>query len=389
MTARPVPLFDLGAQHAEIETQVSEAVARVMARQDFVRGPEVEGFEKLLADYCGAGHGVACGSGTDALLLSLMAEGIGPGDRVICPAFSFFSTASVVKRLGAEIVFADLDPKTLCVGAEQVESALGRDGPAAALIAVHLFGASAPMDELLDLSRKDGMTLIEDAAQAIDARDDSGQPVGTRGDYGCFSFYPTKNLGAYGDGGIILTNDPERSERLRRLRDHGEGPAGEHPLLGINSRLDGMQAAILSVKLRHLPRWTNLRQTHAATYNKCLDDLGAGVGAGRFEALDLPVRRPLSPVAPARHVYHHYVVRVPAEHRDSLRTYLTAAQIGTGLYYPVPLHLQPSLAGQGAPLKLPVAEAAAKECLALPVHPSLSTEQVHYVVDEIRSYFAG
>ncbi|MCH2186829.1 DegT/DnrJ/EryC1/StrS family aminotransferase [Myxococcota bacterium] len=387
MTARPVPLFDLGAQHAEIKAEVGEAVARVMAEQNFVRGSEVEGFEKQIAEYSGAGYAVACGSGTDALLLSLMAQGIGPGDRVVCPAFSFFSSASVIKRLGAEILFADVDPQTLCIGPEQVESALHRNDSASALIAVHLFGATAPMDALMDLSRKKGLALIEDAAQAIDARDDAGERAGIRGDYGCLSFYPTKNLGAYGDGGMIFTKDPDRAERLRRLRDHGEGPAGRHSLLGINSRLDGIQAAILSVKLRHLSRWTDARGSHAALYDQCFDELGSGIGAGDFEQLDLPLRRPLRPVPPARHVYHHYVVRVAAEHRDPLRAHLERAQIGTGLYYSVPLHLQPSLAGPAAPLQRPVAEAAAQECLALPIHPFLCREQIHFVVDSIRDYF--
>lgn len=385
-----MPLFDLGAQHAEIKEEVAEAVARVMAEQNFVRGSEVEGFEKLIAEHTGAGYAVACGSGTDALLLSLMAQGIGPGDRVVCPAFSFFSSASVIKRLGAEIIFADVDPQTLCIGPKQVESALGCNDSVSALIAVHLFGATAaPIDALVDLSRKNGLALVEDAAQAIDARDDSGGRAGIRGDYGCLSFYPTKNLGAYGDGGMIFTQDPDRADRLRRLRDHGEGPAGHHPLLGINSRLDGIQAAILSVKLRHLSRWTQARRSHAALYDQCFDDLGGGVGSGSFEALDLPLRRPLSPAPPALHVYHHYVVRVAAEHRDPLRAHLGRYQIGTGLYYPVPLHLQPSLAGRTAPPALPVSEAAAQECLALPVHPSLCSEQIHFVVDAIRRYFEG
>ena len=384
-----MPLFDLRAQHAEIESEVGEAVARVMTEQNFVRGPEVEGFEKRMVEYSGARYAVACGSGTDALLLSLMDQGIGPGDRVVCPAFSFFSSASVIKRLGAEIIFADVDPQTLCIGPEQVESALHGHASAAALIAVHLFGATAPMDALLDLSRNKGLALIEDAAQAIDACDQSGERAGIRGDYGCLSFYPTKNLGAYGDGGMIFTEDPDRDDRLRRLRDHGEGPAGHHALLGINSRLDGIQAAILSVKLRHLSRWTDARRSHAALYDQCFDDLGGGIGAGGFATLDFPLRRPLRPDPPARHVYHHYVVRVAAEHRDRLRTHLERAQIGTGLYYPTPLHLQPSLAGPGAPPKLPVAEAAAQECLALPVHPALCSEQIQAVVDAIRSYFEG
>ena len=384
-----MPLFDLGAQHAEIESEVGEAIARVLAEQNFVRGSEVEDFEKRMVEYSGAGYAVACGSGTDALLLSLMSQGIGPGDRVVCPAFSFYSSASVIKRLGAEILFADVDPQTLCIGPEQVESALHGHDSASALIAVHLFGATAPMDELLHLSRDTGLALIEDAAQAIDARDDSGQRAGIRGDYGCLSFYPTKNLGAYGDGGMILTEDPEQDDRLRRLRDHGEGPAGHHALLGINSRLDGIQAAILSEKLRHLSRWTEARRAHAALYDQCFDDLGGGIGAGGFETLEFPLRRPLNPAPPARHVYHHYVIRVAAAHRDPLRTHLERAEIGTGLYYPTPLHLQPSLVGPAAPPKLPVAEAAAQECLALPVHPALCSEQIHSVVDAIRRYFEG
>ena len=383
-----VPLFDLEAQHAPIAAELAKAIERVTTTQRFVQGPEVERFERSLSEHCGAKQAIGCASGTDALLLSLMSAGIGPGDRVICPAFSFFSTASVIARLGAEAVFADVDPQTLCLGVEQAEAALARVGTASALIAVHLFGATAPMEGLQDFCEQQGLTVIEDAAQAIDARDESGQVAGTRGDYGCISFYPTKNLGAYGDGGIIFTQESDRGERLRQLREHGEGPAGEYHLAGLNSRLDAIQAAILRVKLGQLSKWNRARQSNASLYDECFDELGGGVGVGDYGERRLPLFRPRRPVHPAQHVYHHYVVRVPAENRESLRRHLSELEVGTGVYYPLPLHLQPYFAErQSAPLHLPEAEAASHECLALPVHPTVSREQIQYVVDSIRRYF--
>jgi dTDP-4-amino-4,6-dideoxygalactose transaminase len=381
-------MLDLPAQHARIAGEIDAAIARVISSGGFVRGAEVLAAERAIADYCEAGHAVACGSGSDALLLALMARGIGPGDRVICPALTFFSTAAAVTRLGAVPVFADVDPDSFCVDAAAVREAVARGGRPRALIAVHLFGRAAPIDELLELAAELDVPLVEDVAQAIGARDAAGRRAGSGGDAGCLSFYPSKNLGALGDGGMILTDDGELAERLRLLRDHGTGPGGLHHVVGINSRLDAIQAAVLRVKLPHLDDWTNARQERAARYHDALVGAGAGVGAGSFEGLGLPVRVPSLPPRPARHVLHHYVVRVPEEDREPLRARLAQAGIESGVYYPTPLHQQPCFAGVSAGVpRLPHAEAAARENIAIPVHPELGKEQQARVITAIRGYF--
>jgi len=384
-----VPMLDLPAQHARIAREVEAAIARVVASQAFIQGPEVAGLERALADYCEVDHAVACGSGSDAILLALMAHGIGPGDRVVCPAFTFFSTAAAIARLGAEPVFADVDPGDFCIDATAVRDAIRRTGAPRALIVVHLFGQAAPMDELVALAAELGVPLIEDAAQAIGARDASGHRVGSRGDGGCLSFYPTKNLGGFGDGGMLLTRDADLAERVRVLRDHGASPPQVHRVVGINSRLDALQAAVLRAKLPHLDDWTSARQARAARYQEALAEAGAGVGPGGYDDLTLPVRLPSWPVRPARHVFHHYVIRVPAAHRDPLRAHLDRLGVASEVYYRTALHRQPCFgAASGRVPDLPHAEAAADEGLAIPVHPELDKDQQTRVVEGIRRYFA-
>ncbi len=389
MSEPRVPLFDLRVQDERLAPEIERAVARVLASGQYVRGGEVAAFERAVAEHCGVVEAVACGSGSDALLLSLMAHGIGPGDRVVCPAFTFFSTAAAIARLGAEPVFADVDPDTLCSGADEVRTAIERSGPPAALLAVHLFGRAAEMDGLVELAGALDVPLVEDAAQSIGAFDSSGRQVGTRGHGGCLSFYPTKNLGGYGDGGMVLCRSADLAARLRVLRDHGEEPSGEHRVVGINSRLDAIQAAVLAAKLPHLDAWNHARQDHAAVYGELLGELGAEAGSGAFDGPGLPLRLPAVPRRPASHVFHHYVVRVPARHREALRAHLADRGVGSGVYYSRPLHQQPCFAGSGGqPPSLPATEAAARESLTIPVHPRLSKDQLAYVVESIRSYFA-
>lgn len=389
MSEPRVPMLDLRAQHAAIADEIADAMSRVVASQRFVDGDEVAGLERALAGYCETEHAVACGSGSDALLLSLMDLGIGPGQRVICPAFTFFATASAIARLGAEPVFADVDADGLCLSVDTVKHAIERSGPPDAIIAVHLFGRVAAMDDLLGLAREVGAPLIEDAAQAIGARDAAGRRAGSRGAAGCLSFYPTKNLGAYGDGGMILCRDGDRADRLRVLRNHGATSPYRHDVIGINSRLDAIQAAILRAKLAHLDAWTSARQGHAAAYHDALSAAGAGLGPGGFDGLALPIRLPNAPPRPAAHVFHQYVIRVPAADREGLRAHLSRAGIDTAVYYPIALHQQRCFAGLpgGVPC-LPESEAAARECLALPVHAELGKEQQARVVAALCGFFA-
>jgi len=382
-----VPFLDLKAQHAEIAGEVAEAIRRVVESQRFVFGPEVESLEREIAEYCEAPYAVSCASGSDAILLSLMAHGVGPGDEVICPAYSFFATAGCIARLGAIPVFADIDPDTFNVSSETVEHAsLGR-GRLKAILLVHLYGQAAPMDELLALAETLGVPLIEDAAQSIGARDSSGRRVGSRSRAGCFSFYPSKNLGAYGDGGIVTTGDAELAGRLRILRDHGAEPRNRHAVVGLNSRLDALQAAVLRVKLQRLDAWTTERRRRAAAYDELFLKAGAAAGSGGFGARELLLGVPLCGQEPALHVFNQYVIRVPAELRDALRGHLAQHSIGSEVYYPVPLHLQECFQGAGpATGELPNAEAAAGETLALPIFPELRDAQQQRVAATIQAF---
>jgi len=382
-----VPFVDLQAQHAEIAGEVAEAIQGVVESQRFLFGPEVESLEREIAAYCDAPHAVSCASGSDAILLSLMAHGVGPGDEVICPAYTFFATAGCIARLGAVPVFADIDPDTFNVSTETVERAARDRERLKAVLPVHLYGGAAPMDELLALAETLGVPLIEDAAQAIGARDSSGRRVGSRSRAGCFSFYPTKNLGAYGDGGIITTVDPELAGRLRVLRDHGAERRGRHAVVGLNSRLDALQAAVLRVKLKRLDAWTTARRQRAAFYDELFRKAGAAAGSGGFGAPGLPLRVPLCGPEPSLHVFNQYVIRVPSELRDALRSQLAGQRIASEVYYPVPLHLQECFRGPGTGAgELPHAERAARETLALPIYPELEEAQQQRVVEAIDGF---
>ena len=362
-----VPLLDLKAQFATIEKDIREAIDRVITSQYFILGPEVAGLEAEVARYVGCAHAIGVTSGTDAILLSLMAIGIGPGDEVIVPTFTFFATAGCVSRLGAKPVFADIDPDTYNLDVARVADLI--TPRTKAIIPVHLFGQCVDMEPLMALAAKKHITVIEDAAQALSAKQ-KGRPAGSLGHIACFSFFPSKNLGCFGDGGMITTNDGALAERCRILRVHGSEPKYYHKFIGGNFRLDALQAAVLRVKLPHLDAWSETRRRNAARY----DTLLAGTPAV------CPTVRPYNEM-----IYNQYVIRHPA--RDALRAHLQANHIGNEVYYPVPLHLQECFSDLGYKEgSLPVAEEAARQVLALPVYPELSEEAQAYVADCIRQF---
>ena len=370
-----IPILDLTRQYRAIRSEINSAILRVLESGRFILGPEVEEFEKEIASYLGAKHAIGVASGTDALLLSLKALGIGPGDKVIVPSFTFFATAGVVVNAGAEPVFADIDPLTYNIDPGHVRGLLdegGLAGKVKAIIPVHLYGQPADMDELMRIAAEHDIYVIEDAAQAIGA-EYKGRKVGTIGHLGCFSFFPTKNLGAYGDGGLVVTNDDELAEKVRMLRVHGSKPKYYHHLVGTNSRLDALQAAILRVKLPHLNEWTLARQKIAARYDELLGDIAA---------IKLPYRAP-----DRTHIFHQYTIRVLNGQRDALRRHLKEEGIGTQIYYPLPLHLQPCFRSLGYKEgDLPESERASHEILSLPMFPELTDEEQEYVVREIKAF---
>ena len=367
-----VPLLDLQAQYVSLRDDLRQAVDRVMSSQRFVLGDEVRGLENSIAGYCQTKHAVGCASGSDALLLALMALDVKAGDEVITTPFSFFATAACIARLGARPVFVDIDPRTYNIDPSQVADAV--TARTRVIMPVHLYGQCAPMDPLLDIGKRRGIPVVEDAAQAIGATD-SGRPAGSMGSIGCFSFYPTKNLGGAGDGGIATTNDDELAARLRRLRAHGGSNEYEHEEVGINSRLDELQAAVLRVKLPSLDRWSDERATKAALYSKLLSEADLS-----FPLVTPEVR------ADGRHIFHQYVIRVPGN-RDALMEHLKARGIGTKVYYPIPLHLQTCFNYLGyREGQFPETESAAKETFALPAYPELTDEQQVYVVESIKSF---
>lgn len=360
-----VPLLDLAAQYAAIKPEIDAALARVVASQRFVLGPEVQACEEAVAACVGSSHGIGVSSGTDALLVALMAEDIGPGDEVVTTPFSFFATAGAIARVGATPVFVDIDPVTFNIDPALIEDRV--TARTRAILPVHLFGQMADMAQVTEIARRRGLVVIEDAAQAIGARRD-GLSAGSVGHYGCFSLYPTKNLGGYGDGGIVVTDDPARADKLRALRVHGETTRYHHRFVGGNFRLDALQAAVIRAKLPHLDRWTEARIANAALYHSLLGDRAAR----HPDALVLPR------TVTDRHVFNQFVVRVAD--RDRVQARLTAAGIGTAVYYPVPLHLQECFAGLGyRPGDLPESERAANEVLALPIFPELTTVQIRHV----------
>ncbi len=372
MLAQKVPLLDLKAQYAPIRHDVLEAMTRICDTQHFILGPEVEALERELEAFLGVPHAVGMSSGTDALLAALMALGVGAGDEVITSPYSFFATAGSIARLGARPVFVDIDPATYNIDPAGIASAITRR--TRAIMPVHLFGQSAEMAPILDAAAGPGVPVVEDAAQAIGARY-RDQSIGGLGTFGCFSFFPTKNLGAFGDAGLVTTRDAALARQLRAIRQHGGEVKYHHDAIGANFRLDALQAGILRVKLPHLEAWTAARQRNADRY------VALFAQAGLATTVRLPVR-----AAQRTHIYNQFVVRVPE--RDQLRAYLQTQGIGTEIYYPVPLHLQPCFRGLGyAAGAFPVAETAAKEVLALPIYGELSDAQQSWVVDAIRVFF--
>jgi dTDP-4-amino-4,6-dideoxygalactose transaminase len=368
-----VPLLDINRGNRLLRDEILEAITRVCDSGRFLYGPDVTQLEESVAAVCHARHAVACASGSDALLLALMAFDIGPGDEVIVPSFTFFATASAVWRVGARVVFADIDPVTFNIDPDAVEEAIT---PATkAIIPVHLFGQCAEMNAIEELAVRSDLRVIEDVAQSIGAeyRD---RPAGSIGDAGSFSFYPTKNLGGFGDGGMVTTNDRELADRLRQLAAHGMKPRYYHKYVGINSRLDSIQAAVLNLKLSHLGRWTEERQANAERYRKLL------AAAGVDGQIVVPVAKP-----DRVHVWNQYTVRVLHGRRDALREGLTQMKIGTEVYYPVPLHLQECFRSLGyGPGSLPETERAAQEVLSLPIFPELTGAEQQLVVQRIAEF---
>ena len=370
-----VPLLDLKQQHLNLRDELRAALGRVLDSQQFILGEDVRLLESELARYTRAGHAVGCGSGSDALLLALLALDVGAGAEVVTTPFTFFATAGAVVRAGARPVFVDIEPRTYNIDPARIEEVITER--ARALLPVHLYGQCAEMDEILRVSRERGLRVIEDAAQAIGGEDAAGRSAGSTGDVGCFSFYPTKNLGAAGEAGLVTTNDAGIAERLRRLRVHGGATEYHHDEVGFNSRLDTFQAAVLRVKLPHLDAWSDTRRERAETYTRMLEE------AGLTEFVTPPHVRD-----GARHIFHQYVVRVPAQRRDPLLEHLKAHGVGTKVYYPVPLHLQPCFAGLGYKEgDFPESERAARETLALPIFPELTGAQQEYVVETLRRFF--
>jgi len=364
-----IPILDLKAQYESIKHEINAAIAEVLESTRFILGPNVAAFEEEVAEYLGVGYAVGVASGTDALLLTLRAYGIGPGDEVIVPAYTFFATAEVVSLLGATPTFVDIDPETYCIDVRGIEERITE--PIKAIIPVHLYGHPADMDPMLALAREYGLKVIEDNAQAFGA-EYTGRKTGSLGDAGCLSFYPSKNLGGYGDGGTVVTNDARVAAQVRLLRTHGWRRKYYSETIGYNSRLDELQAAILRVKLRHVDSWNDRRREVAQAYGRRLTEFGVIIP---------------SEASYARHVYHLYVVRV--QRRAELQKRLRAMGIASAIYYPVPLHLVGAYVelghGQG---DFPEAERAAQESLALPMFPEMSDEQLAYVVGAVESVSA-
>jgi dTDP-4-amino-4,6-dideoxygalactose transaminase len=367
-------MLDVNRENAQLRGELDAAMAEVCESGAFVHGPACARFEAAIARYCGSKHAIGCASGSDALLLSLLALGVGPGDEVIVPSFTFFATASAVWRLGAKPVFADIRPDTFNLDPADVLYKLST--ATKAIVPVHLFGQCAEMDEIRQIATAArGIPIVEDACQAIGA-DYRGRRAGSIGTLGCFSFYPTKNLGGFGDGGLITTNDDELAAKLRVMRDHGQQPRYYHHFVGLNSRLDALQAAVLGVKLPHLDEWVALRERHAARYTTEFADRGIE---------DLIVAPTAAPHC--GHVWNQYTVRVIDSRRNALQQFLADRKIGSAIYYPVPLHLQKCFAAIGCEEgSLPVTEQACREVLSLPVYPELTAEEQGRVIDAIETF---
>lgn len=370
-----VPLLDLQAQYRVLRKEIEPVVREIFESQRFILGPWVERCERGMAELCGSRDAVGVSSGSDALLISLMSAGLRPGDEVVTTPYTFFATGGSIVRAGCRPVFADIDPLTFNLAPQAAAEAVGAG--ARALMPVHLFGQMADMEPLMELAGKHELVVIEDACQAIGARY-RGRRAGSIGDYGCFSFFPSKNLGGAGDGGMVTVRDVQAAVDLRRLRNHGMEPKYHHHLLGGNFRLDALQAAVVAVKLPHLAAWSKARRENAARYDRLLAEAGL---AG--DPVVLPVRKWDEPDG---HIFNQYVIRVPR--RDALRSWLQARDIGCEVYYPVPLHLQPCFADLNFRRgDFPESERAAAETMALPVYPELSADQAAYVVQAISEFY--
>ncbi len=396
-----VPLLDLKAQYTTIRDEVTEAINRVVESQYFILGPEVKALEEEIAAYSGCRFGIGVSSGTDALLVSLMAIGIGPGDEVITTPYTFFATGGCISRLGATPVFVDIDPYTYNINPEQIKAAVTER--TRAILPVHLYGQVADMDPIMAAAKRHNLYVIEDAAQAIGS-EYKGRRAGSIGYLGCFSFFPSKNLGGYGDGGMVVTNDPDLAGQVRRLRNHGAQPKYYHQYIGGNFRLDAIQGAALRVKLKYLDSWTEGRQRNAATYRRLFAEAGlvakpstveclqnGCLAAGDHATCNLQLAAPPQVVMPTelsdyRHIYNQFVIRAP--HRDALMAYLKKRNIGCEIYYPVPLQLQECFADLGYQAgDLSVSECAAKQTLALPIYPELTDEMQQAVVNAVAEFY--
>ncbi|MBU3946833.1 MAG: DegT/DnrJ/EryC1/StrS family aminotransferase [Proteobacteria bacterium] len=374
-----VPLLDLKAQYKTIKDEILKITADIYESQYFILGPHVEKLENEIANYCSTKHSLGVSSGTDALLLALLASGIGNGDSVITSPYTFFATAGSIVRTGAKPVFVDIDPNTYNISSEKISETISsmkgleRKG-LKAIMPVHLYGQCADMDPILEIAKKNDLIVIEDAAQAIGA-EYKEKRAGSLGDFGCFSFFPSKNLGAFGDGGIITTNSSIYYEKMHTLRVHGSQPKYYHKYIGGNFRLDALQAAIVSVKLKYLDEWTAARQNNAQNYRKLFNK------AGLAKEITLPVEKE------NLHIYNQFIIKVSGK-RDELRTHLNNAGVGTEIYYPVPLHLQECFSYLGYKKgDMPVSEDASLNTIALPIYPELTEDMQAYVVDKIKEFY--
>lgn len=386
-----VPLLDLKAQYKTIKEELDNALIQCAESQFFILGPEVQNLEEKMCEYLGCKYSVGVSSGTDALLVALMAIDLKPGDEVIMPTYSFFATAGVVSRLNAKPVFCDVDPVTFNIDPSKIEELINKNTKA--VVPVHLYGQCAEMDEISEIAKMNGIKIIGDAAQAIGAQYKDGKSAGVLGDIACFSFFPSKNLGCFGDGGLVTTNDAELAERLRILRVHGGKPKYYHKIIGGNFRLDAIQAAVINVKLPYLNSWSEKRRANAELYTKLFIEKGLAEKEGLTEFND--ANKVLLPKAVYKefglknyHIYNQYVIRV--EKRDELREFLKASDIGTEIYYPVPFHLQECFKDLGYKKgDFPVAEFCADASLALPIYPELTDEQIDFVVSEINKFISN
>lgn len=384
-----VPLLDLKPQYQSLKKELDEAILRVAESQYFILGPEVEKMEKDFCDYLGCKHAIGVSSGTDALLLALMAIDIKPGDEVIVPTYSFFATAGVVSRMNAIPVLTDIDPVTFNIDPEDIKKKISKKTKA--IIPVHLYGQSADMEPIIKIAKEKNIFVIEDAAQAIGTEYKDGKCVGTIGDIGCFSFFPSKNLGGYGDGGLVTTNNDELAYMLRIKRVHGGEQKYYHKVIGGNFRIDALQSAVLRVKLPHLNKWSEKRRTNADYYNELFVNAGLSEGSGKINFDDknkllLPkaVYKNISNVK-NYHIYNQYIIRT--QNRDGLKKHLTENEIGNEIYYPVPFHLQECFANLNHKKgDFPVSEKAGDTSLAIPIYPELSKEQQEFVVQKIQEF---